>query len=112
MKHYCVPLCYNNSSKNRNLQFYRILRDKEVRKRYIIAVRNDNLKVEAENTRICSVHFIDGKKAHWCDVPSIFPWTKAQRQRKPQANRTYVTKPQAVEIPQATNEVNTIDTRT
>ncbi|XP_077863997.1 uncharacterized protein LOC144349212, partial [Saccoglossus kowalevskii] len=34
-------------------------------------------------TRICSVHFMDGKKAHWCDVPSIFPWTKAQRQGKP-----------------------------
>ena len=34
-------------------------------------------------SRVCSVHFIGGKRRHLFDVPELFPWTPAKRKVPP-----------------------------
>ena len=78
----CIPLCTNHSRKNRNLSFYRIPKDKSLRKEYTRLIRNKTLKLESSHTRICSAHFEGGKKKYSRQLPSIFPWSKPCKERK------------------------------
>nr|XP_006825604.1 PREDICTED: THAP domain-containing protein 11-like [Saccoglossus kowalevskii] len=79
----CVPLCFNNSSKNKNLHFYRLPKQETLLKKYTVLIRNDTLKAESKQTRICSAHFDGGKKQWGSHLPTIFPWTKLKPSRKP-----------------------------
>ena len=81
----CVPLC-KNTSRNKNIHFYRIPKDQKLRKIYDIAIRNKHLKSALENTRICSEHFEGGRRVGNA-IPTIFPWTKPTKPRKPPAKR-------------------------
>ena len=75
----CVPLCTTHSRKNRNLSFYRIPKDENLRKKYTRLIRNKTLKLESSHTRICSAHFEGGKKKYYWQLPSIFPWSKPSK---------------------------------
>ena len=87
MSHYncCVPHCTNSFRNAPYLHYYRIPKDPDVRKKYVVLIRNETLKVNSESTRICSAHFDGGEKLSRTHLPSIFPWTKqmvARRQLK------------------------------
>ena len=82
MRYCCVPLCPNKTTINKNIKFYRIPKDKKLRKCYDIAIRNKHLKVDSPHTRICSQHFEGGKRLNNTVIPTIFLWTKENKPRK------------------------------
>jgi len=49
--------------------------DAKVRHLYEKLIRNENLKLNAQHTRICGDHFPDGERMCRTQLPSIFPWT-------------------------------------
>ena len=44
-------------------------------------------KLESSHTRICSAHFEGGEKKYRRQLPSIFPWSKPCKVRKPPTRR-------------------------
>ena len=78
----CVPGCLNNLRNSPELQYYRIPKDSGLRKQYVHLIRNKTLKIDCDNTRICSEHFDGGKKTSRQQLPSLFPWTKAKKGRR------------------------------
>lgn len=65
------------------LHYYRIPKDGDLRKQYVRLIRNKTLKLDSDNTRICSKHFEGGKKLNRKQLPSIFPWTiKTDKRRE------------------------------
>ncbi|XP_074632715.1 uncharacterized protein LOC141891627 [Acropora palmata] len=84
MSHYncCVPHCTNSFRNAPSLHYYRIPKDPDVRKKYVVLIRNETLKVNSESTRICSAHFDGGEKLSRTHLPSIFPWTKQMVARR------------------------------
>lgn len=84
MSHYncCVPHCTNSFRNAPYLHYYRIPKDPDVRKKYVVLIRNETLKVNSESTRICSAHFDGGEKLSRTHLPSIFPWTKQMVARR------------------------------
>ncbi|XP_067030478.1 uncharacterized protein [Acropora muricata] len=88
----CVPGCFNNFRNSSGLQYYRIPKDSFLRKEYKRLLRNETLKLNSDNTRICSTHFEGGKKRDRNQLPSIFPWLKptAERRELKRVNQTEV----------------------
>ena len=84
MSHYncCVPHCTNSFRNAPYMHYYRISKDPDVRKKYLVLIRNEKLKVNSESTRICSAHFDGGEKLSRTHLPSIFPWTKQMVARR------------------------------
>ena len=78
----CVPGCTNNFRNSEHLHYYRIPKDSALRAEYNRLIRNETLKLESENTRICSEHFEGGNKLNRKHLPSIFPWTKQTVKRR------------------------------
>ena len=78
----CVPGCTNNYRTKHGLSYYRIPKDKKLRRQYKILIRNATLKLDADNTRICGDHFEGGHKRSRLHLPSIFPWSKHASTRR------------------------------
>ena len=78
----CVPGCTNNYRTKHGLSYYRIPKDKKLRRQYKILIRNATLKLDADNTRICGDHFGGGHKRSRLHLPSIFPWSKHASTRR------------------------------
>ena len=79
----CVPGC-NNRHRNRSadLKFYCIPKDPELRKTYNVLLKNDSLKIDSANTRICSEHWEESQKLSRTHLPSIFPWSFPAKKRR------------------------------
>ena len=84
MSHYncCVPHCTNSFRNAPYLHYYRIPKDPDFRRKYVVLIRNETLKVNSESTRIFSAHFDGGEKLSRTHLPSIFPWTKQMVARR------------------------------
>ena len=52
----CVPGC-NDTFRKQNLHFYRIPKDHDIRKEYLVLIRHETLKLDCKSTRICSAHY-------------------------------------------------------
>ena len=78
----CVPGCFNNYRNSPDLHYYRIPKDQTIRKEYVRLIRNQTLKIDSDNTRICSAHFEGGKKNDRQHLPSIFPSSKKHVERR------------------------------
>lgn len=78
----CVPLCTNNFRNSFGLTVYRIPKDESIRREYVRLLRNDNLKIESDSTRVCSAHWTGGTKLSRTHLPSIFPWSKREKERR------------------------------
>ena len=78
----CVPLCTNNFRNSTGLTFYRIPKKESILRKYVRLLRNDNLKLKSESTRVCSAHLTGGKKLSRDHLPSIFPWSKKKIERR------------------------------
>ena len=72
----CVPLCPNNFKNSHGLAFYRIPKAKRIRREYVRLLRSDNLNLNSDSARICSLHWDGGEKRSRTHLPSIFPWSK------------------------------------
>ena len=78
----CVPLCTNNFRNSTGLTFYRIPKQEIIRREYVRLLRNDNLKLKSESTRVFSAHWTGGKKLSRDHLPSIFSWSKKKTERR------------------------------
>ena len=79
----CVP-GFTNSHRNKpsGFKFYCLPTDLELRKKYDVLIRNDNLKVSSMHTRICCEHWEGGQKLSRTHLPSILPWTESKQPRR------------------------------
>ena len=66
----CDPLCNNNSLKNKNLSFYIIPKESNLRKKWLSLISRKNF-VPSTSHRVCSVHFTGGKKTYMNNCPSL-----------------------------------------
>lgn len=78
----CVPNCTNNWRNSPELKFHTIPKDVKVRKEYKRLIRNDSLKEDSVNTRICGAHFPDGERMSRTQLPTIFPWSTNTKKRR------------------------------
>ena len=78
----CVPLCPNNFKNSHGLAFYRIPKAKRIRREYVRLLRNDNLNLNSDSTRICSLHWDGGEKRSRTHLPSFFPWSKKKSEQR------------------------------
>ena len=78
----CVPHCFSNSKKEKTLSFYRIPKDKTFRKIWLHKISRKDFQ-PTDGHRVCSAHFVDGKKTYMNNVPLIVPKTVKPIQSKP-----------------------------
>ena len=86
-----VQGCTNRSNKAgcENISFHHLplrARDTQVLKLWVIKAKLPHRLVN-KTTRICSAHFVGGKRKHVSDVPDLFPWTPATRKQPPSRNQ-------------------------
>ena len=77
-----VPLRLNNFKNSHCLAFYQIPKARRIRPECVRLLRNDNLNLNSDSTRICSAHWDGGEKRSRTHLPSIFPWSKKTRERR------------------------------
>lgn len=88
----CVPKCKNNWRNSPGLKFHTIPKDAEVRKEYKRLIRNDNLKENSTNTRICGAHFPAGERICKTQLPTLFPWSTSPKKRREIVKHELVTR--------------------
>ena len=64
----------------RSLSFYHLPLDEHDRHLWLISIKKE-ITVSA-HTRICSLHFVGGKKSKEYPVPTLFPWSKPQAPKR------------------------------
>ena len=81
-----IPGCTSRRSKDKasRISFYHLPIDSSIRYQWLVSI-----KKVSEHTRICSLHFVGGKKTVENPLPTLFPWSKQtlQNKRKPPCNR-------------------------
>ena len=65
----CVKGCKSRSDCNKDLAFYHITKNSELRKKWLKGIKQPNLVVH-DSTRICSAHFPNHRKTSDTDIPS------------------------------------------
>lgn len=73
----CVPGCYNNNKKNKDLHFYRFPQGKsqekqQLRKKWIHLISRKYF-TPGPHHRVCSAHFPGGLKTYDNNIPTIVP---------------------------------------
>ena len=68
----CVPLCYNNSRRNKGLSFYVIPHHLKLRKKWLVMISRNNF-IPTRSHRVCSAHFEGGKQTYMNNIPTIVP---------------------------------------
>lgn len=75
----CVPGCYNNSHRDRDLRFYTFPKDTTLREQWLRNISRAGVSgcfstfQPTTGHRVCSVHFAGGRKTYSIRVPSLFP---------------------------------------
>lgn len=75
----CVPGCYNNSHRDRDLRFYTFPKDTALRELWLRNISRAGVSGcfstfhPTTGHRVCSVHFAGGRKTYSIRVPSLFP---------------------------------------
>uniref|UniRef100_A0A3Q3IBF9 THAP domain-containing protein 11 n=1 Tax=Monopterus albus TaxID=43700 RepID=A0A3Q3IBF9_MONAL len=75
----CVPGCYNNSHRDRDLRFYTFPKDTALRELWLRNISRAGVSgcfstfQPPTGHRVCSVHFAGGRKTYTIRVPSLFP---------------------------------------
>ncbi len=82
----CVPLCYNNSKRNKELQFYVIPKDAVLRRKWLAMISRKNF-VPSTSHRVCSAHFEGGKKTYMNNIQTVVPKTIRPIKNKPRSTR-------------------------
>ncbi|XP_008403644.1 THAP domain-containing protein 11 [Poecilia reticulata] len=75
----CVPGCYNNSHRDKDLRFYTFPKDPALREQWLRNISRAGVSgcfstfQPTTGHRVCSVHFAGGRKTYIVRVPSLFP---------------------------------------
>ncbi|XP_037103435.1 THAP domain-containing protein 11 [Syngnathus acus] len=75
----CVPGCYSNSHRDRDLRFYTFPKDTTLRELWLRNISRAGVSgcfstfQPTTGHRVCSVHFVGGRKTYSIRVPSLFP---------------------------------------
>ncbi|XP_037545945.1 THAP domain-containing protein 11 [Nematolebias whitei] len=75
----CVPGCYNNSHRDRDLRFYTFPKDSALREQWLRNISRAGVSgcfstfQPTTGHRVCSLHFAGGRKTYSVRVPSLFP---------------------------------------
>lgn len=75
----CVPGCYNNSHRDRELRFYTFPKDTTQREIWLKNISRAGVSgcfstfQPTTGHRVCSVHFTGGRKTYNIRVPTLFP---------------------------------------
>lgn len=75
----CVPGCYNNSHRDRELRFYTFPKDTTLREQWLRNISRAGVSgcfsdfQPTTGHRVCSVHFTGGRKTYTIRIPSLFP---------------------------------------
>lgn len=75
----CVPGCYNNSHRDKDLRFYTFPKDPVLREQWLRNISRAGVSgcfstfQPTTGHRVCSVHFAGGRKTYTVRVPSLFP---------------------------------------
>ncbi|KAJ1081793.1 hypothetical protein NDU88_001968 [Pleurodeles waltl] len=84
----CVPGCYSNSHRDRELHFYTFPKDPELRRLWLKNVSRAGVSgcfstfQPTSGHRLCSLHFPGGRKTYSLRVPTIFPLRGVNEQRR------------------------------
>ena len=83
----CVPGCFSNSKRDTNLSFYNIpngkSKDKQLlRKKWLHAISRKDFRDPGLGHRVCSKHFVGGRKSYMNNVPTIVPKTENKKTPK------------------------------
>ncbi|XP_065658624.1 uncharacterized protein LOC136083146 [Hydra vulgaris] len=82
----CVPNCFNNSKRNKNLSFYVIPKEKVLRKLWLAKISRKDFSPSSSH-RVCSAHFQGNKKTYMNNVPTIIPKTVKLTARVPRKTK-------------------------
>lgn len=97
----CVPGCYNNSHRDRDLRFYTFPKDEALRQQWLRNISRAGVSgcfstfQPTTGHRVCSVHFAGGRKTYSVRVPSLFPLrgVNERRSRRGRARRVSANTP-------------------
>lgn len=92
----CVPGCYNNSHRDRELRFYTFPKDPAQRELWLKNISRAGVSgcfstfQPTTGHRVCSVHFPGGRKTYTVRVPTLFPLrgVNERRGRRGRGRRT------------------------
>lgn len=70
----CVPNCFNNSRRNKELSFYVIATNPELRKNWLHNISRKNF-IPSSSHHACSAHFVRGIKIYMKNIHTIVPKT-------------------------------------
>ena len=76
----CVPGCFNNNKRNRNLSFYVFPQNEKLRKVWLRKISRKGFKLTSGH-RVCSEHFEGEKKTYTNNIPTIFPLKTHQKSK-------------------------------
>jgi hypothetical protein len=78
----CIPTCSSNTKRNPELSYYQIPTDKKLRKMWLHWIGRANFTPNNHH-RVCSKHFVGGKKTCLHNVPTIVQKLLLPTQPKP-----------------------------
>ncbi|KAM9409623.1 THAP domain-containing protein 11 [Pholidichthys leucotaenia] len=88
----CVPGCYNNSHRDRDLRFYTFPKDSTLRELWLRNISRAGVSgcfstfQPTTGHRVCSVHFSGGRKTYTIRIPTLFP-LRGVNERRSRRNR-------------------------
>ena len=78
----CIPTCNSNTKRNPELSYYKIPNDKKLRRMWLHWIGRANFKPKNHH-RVCSKHFIGGKKTCLHNTPTLVEKLLLPTQTKP-----------------------------
>ena len=84
----CVPGCFSNSVRDTGLSFYIISNGKnkekqDLQRRWLFMISRQNFDNPGIGHRVCSKHFVGGRKTYMNNVPTVVPKNKGKKQQQP-----------------------------
>ena len=121
-KNCCIPGCHSRSDKPecQGVSFHALPKDAALREQWLVSIKKPI--TISEHTRLCSLHFVGGKRSSTEPVPTLFPWTgRVASRRQPPRHRSPPAQPKPKQakiedqlydaLDEAQGEINDRDTK-
>ena len=97
----------SNNRKNAELSFYKIPKNPELKKKWVQLLKRKGVREPGPGNKVCSMHFVEGKKTYTNNIPTIF--TTTSKVRKSPTVRVTI---DAKKSPQCSSNTSIRDTST
>ncbi|XP_028394502.1 uncharacterized protein LOC114518698 [Dendronephthya gigantea] len=77
----CIPQCESNNRRNPELSFHKIPKNPDLKKKWVRLLKRKGVRDPSSTHRVCSMHFVGGKKTYTNNIPTIFASTSKPRKR-------------------------------